>query len=347
MYTYKDLTSKKIFSLVSMIKRKYGYEESIKFKLSLCTQTLNEMIVDYYNEKSLKDIAQYNNISRPILKEIFIFYKVKLRTPQEDAIILNKKLPKIIYQKYGVINVGQLEIQKEKTRKTKLKRYNNPYFNNPEKVKKTNKEKYGVENPFQSEEIKTKIRETCKNRYGVPNYTKTDEFKEKFKQTCLKKYGVDHNSKTKEFKEKYKQTCLEKYGVDNYFKYQSFIDNNYNEELINKRKESNYKNGNWIKFTEDDLEKYRNYNHIVRLLTRKIYRKYKNLINPNNLPISKTEYQIDHIRSIIDCFIDGFSPEECANYKNLQIISAHDNYVKNRHSQLTKDELIAILNKKD
>ena len=347
MYTYKDLTSKKIFSLVSMIKRKYGYEESIKFKLSLCTQSLNEMITDYYNEKSLKDIAQYNNISRPILKEIFVFYNVKLRTPQEDAIILNKKLSKIIYQKYGVINVGQLETQKEKSRETKAKRYNNPYFNNLEKAKVTNKEKYGVENPFQSEEIKAKIRETCKNRYGVEYITQSEKIKNQIKQTNLEKYGTEFAAQSDIVKEKYRQTCLEKYGVDNYFKYQPFIDNNYNEELINKRKESNYKNGNWIKFTEEDLEKYRNYNYIVRLLTRKIYRKYKNLINPNNLPISKTEYQIDHIRSIIDCFIDGFSPEECANYKNLQIISAHDNYVKNRHSQFTKDELIAILNKKD
>ena len=347
MYTYKDLTSKKIFSLVSMIKRKYGYEESIKFKLSLCTQTLNEMIVDYYNEKSLKDIAQYNNISRPILKEIFIFYKVKLRTPQEDAIILNKNLSKIMYQKYGVINAGQLETQKEKSRETKLKRYNNPYFNNPEKVKETNKEKYGVENPFQSEEIKIKIKETYKKRYGVEYPIQSNDIKEKVKLTCLEKYGYEYAMQSDIVKEKYKYTCLKKYGVDNYFKYQPFIDSNYNEELINKRKESNYKNGNWIKFTEEDLEKYRNYNYIVRLLTRKTYRKYKNLINPNNLPISKTEYQIDHIRSVIDCFIDGFSPEECANYKNLQIISAHDNYVKNKHSWLTKDELIAILNKKD
>ena len=347
MYTYKDLISKKIFSLVSMIKRKYGYEESIKFKLSLCTQSLNEMITDYYNEKSLKDIAQYNNISRPILKEIFVFYNVKLRTPQEDAIILNKKLSKIIYQKYGVINVGQLETQKEKSRETKAKRYNNPYFNNLEKAKVTNKEKYGVENPFQSEEIKAKIRETCKNRYGVEYNTQSEKIKNQIKQTNLEKYGTEFAAQSDIVKEKYRQTCLEKFGVDNYFKYQPFIDNNFNEELINKRKESNYKNGNWIKFTEDDLKKFRNYNRVVRTLTRKTYRKYKKLINPNNLPISKTEYQIDHIRSIIDCFIDGFSPEECANYKNLQIISAHDNYIKNKHSGLTKDELITILNKKD
>ena len=330
-----------------MIKRKYGYEESIKFKLSLCTQTLNEMITDYYNEKSLKDIAQYNNISRPILKEIFIFYNVKLRTPQEDAIILNKKLPKIIYQKYGVINVGQLETQKEKSRETKVKRYNNPFYNNLEKIKKTTKEKYGVENPFQSEEIKAKIRKTCKKHYGVEYPLQAEKIKNKIKQTNLKRYGVENYSQTEEYKENYKQICLEKYGVDNYFKYQPFIDNNQTEELKNKRKEANYKNGNWIKFTEDDLKKYRNYERVVRLLTRKIYRKYKELINPNNLPISKTEYQIDHIRSIIDCFVDGFSPEECANYKNLQVISAHDNYIKNRHSWFTKEELIAILNKKD
>ena len=347
MFIYKDLSSEKIYSLCFKIKRKYGYADVIKFKLSLCTQSLNEMIVDYYNEKSLKDIAQCNNISRRILKEIFIFYNVKLRTAQEDAIILNKKLPKIMYQKYGVINAGQLETQKEKSKETKTKRYNNPHFNNPEKAKETNKEKYGVENPFQSEEIKLKIRETCKIRYGVEYPLQSEKVKIQIKQTNLEKYGTEFATQSDIVKEKYRQTCLDRYGVDNYFKYQPFIDNNYNEELINKRKEANYKNGNWVKFTEDDLKIFRNYAYVVRLLTRKIYRKYKEIINPNNLPISQTEYQIDHIRSVIQCFIDGFSPEDCANYKNLQVIPAHVNYVKNRHSWITKKELISILNEKD
>ena len=56
---------------------------------------------------------------------------------------------------------------------------------------KTNIKKYGVENVFQSKEIKEKI-----------------------KQSCLKKYGVDHNMKCDKGKQEYMNSMNEKYGVD-------------------------------------------------------------------------------------------------------------------------------------
>jgi hypothetical protein len=64
-----------------------------------------------------------------------------------------------------------------------------------DKTKKTNLEKYGVENVFQSEDIKEKI-----------------------KQTNLEKYGVEHPLQNKDILEKSKETNIERYGVDNTLK---------------------------------------------------------------------------------------------------------------------------------
>lgn len=102
-----------------------------------------------------------------------------------------------------------------------------------EKTKTTNLNLYGVENVYQSKEIKIKIKHTKKERYNDENYTN----REKFKQTCLEKYdvenpqqidsvkektkrtnkekyGVEYVSQSNEVKNKIKQTCLEKYGVE-------------------------------------------------------------------------------------------------------------------------------------
>ena len=105
---------------------------------------------------------------------------------------------------------------------------------------KSNLEKYGVENIFQSEKIKDKIKDINLDKYNVEHYSQTKEYKEKvktthldkygkyyrntddykesYKKTCLDKYGVEHFSKTSEYKEKFKTTSLEKYGVEHYNK---------------------------------------------------------------------------------------------------------------------------------
>lgn len=93
--------------------------------------------------------------------------------------------------------------------------------------KKTNLEKYGVENPFQSEEIKKKIKETNLERYGVDNPSKAEEIKKKIiskkdfeqeknkrEETLLRKYGVKNPSSLENVKDKKKKIYLEKYGVE-------------------------------------------------------------------------------------------------------------------------------------
>ena len=86
---------------------------------------------------------------------------------------------------------------------------------NREKIKQTNLERYGVENPFQNKEIKEKIKQINLKKFGVVHPAQNKEVKEKIKQTCLKKYGVENPFQNEEIKEKIKQSCLKKYGVEN------------------------------------------------------------------------------------------------------------------------------------
>jgi len=128
----------------------------------------------------------------------------------------------------------------EKSRKTKLERYGNEYYNNRnkaaqtylekygtdsilkseeirDKIKKTNIQRYGVDNPFKSEQIQQQIKETNIEKYGVENVFQSETIKDKIKKTNLEKYGVDHYAKTDESKLKFKINSLKKYGTDNPF----------------------------------------------------------------------------------------------------------------------------------
>jgi hypothetical protein len=83
------------------------------------------------------------------------------------------------------------------------------------KQKITMLEKYGVEHPSQSSEIREKIKQNFIKNYGVDNPSKLEYIKNKQKNTNLKKYGVEYIVHNKESKEKMIKTNLEKYGVEN------------------------------------------------------------------------------------------------------------------------------------
>lgn len=58
-----------------------------------------------------------------------------------------------------------------------------------EKRKQTNLKRYGVENPFQSEEKKQKSKQTMMLKYGVEHPLQSDEIQRKREQTTYEKYG--------------------------------------------------------------------------------------------------------------------------------------------------------------
>jgi len=83
------------------------------------------------------------------------------------------------------------------------------------KFKETCIEKYGKENPFQSQEIQNKIRQTCIERYNTEHPMQNPEIQNKIKQTCIEKYGKENPFQSQEIQNKIKQTCIEKYGKEN------------------------------------------------------------------------------------------------------------------------------------
>lgn len=77
------------------------------------------------------------------------------------------------------------------------------------------KEKYGVENCFQSTECKEKIKKTNLERYGCEHILSNKTIREKYALINLKKYGVTNGGASKQAQDKIKKHMLEKYGVIN------------------------------------------------------------------------------------------------------------------------------------
>lgn len=125
------------------------------------------------------------------------------------------------------------ELKTLKTKQTKLDRYGDESFNNSEKARSTNLEKYGTECTINNPDIKKKAQKTNMERYGVDNPFKSKEIqqriaeqnksrsiaekniiREKVKRTCLKRYGVENPMSSPEIQDKFKSTMIKKYGVE-------------------------------------------------------------------------------------------------------------------------------------
>jgi hypothetical protein len=171
-----------------------------------------------------------------------------------------------------------------------------------EEVKKKRKdtclEKYGFNNPLQSDNIKQKSKDTCLEKYGVEFALQSEEIKDKSIKTCFKKYGVSHYSKTNEFVEKSKQTRVENgRQVSDEFKtpfelYRSKIDS-----LTKKVKDVLFEN--WDGYDYYDGEFIRD--------------------NFNLNPGDRLYPTIDHKISVYNGFINKISPEDISIIDNLCI----------------------------
>jgi hypothetical protein len=77
----------------------------------------------------------------------------------------------------------------------------------PKLARKTCIDKYGVDNPFKSDKVKTKIKETIKNEYGVEFISQSQSIKDQKEKTMMDKYGRPHNFAA------HKDFMVAKYGV--------------------------------------------------------------------------------------------------------------------------------------
>ena len=111
------------------------------------------------------------------------------------------------------------EQKQEATRRTNLERYGvENVGQNPEikqKIQKTFLDKYGETSALKNSEVRAKIEQTCMEKYGVTSIGLAEEVKKKREQTCMEKYGAKYSLGSQEVKDKAKETLLDKYGVDN------------------------------------------------------------------------------------------------------------------------------------
>lgn len=119
--------------------------------------------------------------------------------------------------KYGVDNPWKAKEVKEKIKDTNRKRYGVDFAAQSAQMKQASRktfiEKYGVDNPWKAEEVKEKIKQTNLERRGVEYSSQDPSTREKFKETCNQRYG-GVGWASKELQEKMKQTSLENYGVE-------------------------------------------------------------------------------------------------------------------------------------
>lgn len=136
---------------------------------------------------------------------------------------------------------------------------------------KTNLEKFGVENPFSSGEIKEKIKQTNIKKYGAEHRLKNKSEVEKQKQSNILKYGVENPMQNKEILDKVLKTNLEKYGS------KSPLTNHKVREKTKKTKIEKYgTTSHWLseewknKHFEDNLKKY---GHKLKAHTKEVREK--------------------------------------------------------------------------
>lgn len=147
-------------------------------------------------------------------------------TCDKKQLILDKRIS-TVNELYGVTNVSQLDSVKELSRKTKIEKYANPYFNNREKSSVTCMTRFGVDNPSKSSTVKDKTIVTNLSRYGAESPLQNTEIKAKIKNTFIEKYNVDHQMRIPEVKAKIRDTNMQKYGVENFSRI------HYSEDTVN------------------------------------------------------------------------------------------------------------------
>ena len=85
------------------------------------------------------------------------------------------------------------------------------------KMKATNMERRGVENPFQDPGVRDKMKATNMEQYGVENPFQDSGVREKMKATNMERRGVEYPSQDPGVRDKMKATNMEQYGVENPF----------------------------------------------------------------------------------------------------------------------------------
>jgi len=99
----------------------------------------------------------------------------------------------------------------------------------------------------------------------------------------------------------------------------------------------------WENIRGCKLEKYYDewqlYRKIVYRESERTYRRYKSIINPNDLPRGRNKYHLDHKFSILEGWKRGILPCYLCLPHNLQMLKEKENIAKDYRCSITEGEL--------
>lgn len=157
--------------------------------------------------------AVQSSVGPGLITKILKHYNIIIdkETQHKRNIRKVEKTAQTLQETFGVSNVFQLSEIKEKARNTKIEKYGNAHYVNPNKAKETSLKKYGVENYSSLTECREKVRQTCLTRFGTATPAQNADIMQKMKDTCMQKFGTDNYWKSVEFKKIQQQQYFENY----------------------------------------------------------------------------------------------------------------------------------------
>ncbi len=81
------------------------------------------------------------------------------------------------------------------------------------------------------------------------------------------------------------------------------------------------------------------YRKTVYKMSGKSYKKFRNLINPDNLPRGRNKYHLDHKFSVLEGFKNNIPLYIISHSSNLQMLKEKDNISKDFRCCITKEDL--------
>jgi hypothetical protein len=204
--------------------------------------------------------------------------------------------------------------------------------------------KYGTKYPWQTKEVIETRNQTNLKKYGHNSSIMNPTIQAKRKKTMIDRYGVEEPLLNDQIRTKAAAGMLAAHAADPSISAQSVATKRekYGDDLssiTSKNRKTQIANGRWVdpaKKTEWNLYKFQ-----CRRQTAINYKKFKDIINPDNLPLGVCDYQIDHIYSIRHGFENGVDPAVIASLPNLRLLWHTDNKSKHIRSDHTLEELLA------
>tara|TARA_B100000929_G_scaffold290599_1_gene284979 strand:- start:109321 stop:111087 length:1767 start_codon:yes stop_codon:yes gene_type:complete len=200
-----------------------NYPNGREIRSSKHTNFVKELLI----KTSFLD-EQYNNV--PLVQRLYcVLYEINSIPKCSCGNILPKGIDKQspYYKKGGFAKFCSVKCSSENARKISSEKYGGHHMKDDsikEKIKQTNKERYGSEHVFTSNEFKEKVKQTSKEKYGVEDYRSSEQVKQNRVDSVNERYGVDNVFQLESTKEKSTETVLEKYGVNHVLQSPEILD---------------------------------------------------------------------------------------------------------------------------